>query len=147
MKFIDYDESFSQVVVKLWRDTKFKTLNIVDKHSEEDYGHYLNNYLHHRYRIRLCLEADKVIGMIVYSKTEINQLYIDIDYQGKGIGRRLLDEAKEYCDEYLILHTFRVNTNAVMFYKNAGFKIIDFGSDNEEGLPDYTMKWQKNNRC
>lgn len=143
MKVLDYKPEMAENVVKMWRNTKMRTLSIEDKHSEEDYTSYLNHILCKHYIVRVCMDSDKPIGIIVYSKSEVNQLYIDATYQGRGIGRMLLDEAKAYCEDSLILYTFQQNIGAINFYKKAGFKIIDSGTENEEKLPDYTMKWIK----
>ena len=81
------------------------------------------------------------VGMIAYHADEISQLYVHVDYQGGGIGQRLLERAKTESNGKLILSTFERNKNAQRFYEKHGFSIIKRGCENEEKLPDITYEW------
>lgn len=79
--------------------------------------------------------------MIAYNASEINQLYIHINFQGISIGQTLLDRVKGQLSGRLTLYTFEVNENAQRFYEKNGFKMIDRGHENEENLPDIQYEW------
>jgi ribosomal protein S18 acetylase RimI-like enzyme len=72
-------------------------------------------------------------------------LYVAVDHQGEGIGRRLLELAKSRSLGLLELYTFQVNEKAVAFYLANGFEIVDGsdGSRNEELEPDYRLSWAR----
>jgi len=61
------------------------------------------------------------------SSLEIERIYIDQDYQGKGIGTKLLEKAKERAREldleYVWLGVWEKNTDAIRFYQRNGFEI------------------------
>lgn len=79
----------------------------------------------------VALDGENVIGVCrLETETEnrIKVIYVLPEYQGKGIGRQLWENAKEYCDEtketHVAVATF--NTNAIAFYTKLGF--VDTGT-------------------
>jgi putative acetyltransferase len=73
----------------------------------------------------------------------VDQLYVAPGHQGRGIGRRLLDLAKERSEGGLELWTFQVNDRARRFYERNGFAAVELtdGSGNEEREPDVRYRW------
>ncbi len=62
---------------------------------------------------------------------------------GEGIGRRLLDHAKAGRSA-LELWTFVANEGARRFYAREGFREVrQTPGDNEEGLPDVLLRWER----
>ncbi|WP_174842967.1 GNAT family N-acetyltransferase [Neobacillus mesonae] len=125
----------------MWRESKEKAIGQKEIHSFENHLHFLNHVLSEQFQIDLVLVAEKVVGMIVYNDKEISQLYIHVDYQGRGIGQTLLDKAKAHSSGRLTLYTFDVNEKAQRFYEKNGFQIIARGHENEENLPDILYEW------
>ena len=70
------------------------------------------------YKVELALIDEQIVGMVAYNADEINQLYIHIDYQGGGIGQRLLERAKAESNGKLILRTFERNKTPKGFTRN-----------------------------
>ena len=60
----------------------------------------------------------------------ITELWVAEELRGKGIGRRLMDKAKEVAAAQkrraIILETQSCNTNAIGFYLSQGFELIGF---------------------
>lgn len=61
----------------------------------------------------------------VHTVGEVNDIYIDEEYRGKGIGKNMLNMMEDYfeglnCDSILI-RLFAPNGNAHKMYKNCGF--------------------------
>jgi ribosomal protein S18 acetylase RimI-like enzyme len=93
----------------------------------------------------VALEADgAVVGMMDVGAGDLSQLYVRPDRLGEGIGRRLLEIAKERSPDGLTLYTFQVNHRARRFYERHGFLAEWFGdgSANEEGQPDLRYVWR-----
>lgn len=65
----------------------------------------------------------KVVGFISLIENEVGGLFVHSDYQGKGIGRKLMDYATSIRNE-LVLNVFEDNSIGRRFYKKYGFKII-----------------------
>jgi ribosomal protein S18 acetylase RimI-like enzyme len=93
----------------------------------------------------VALDAEgAIVGMMDVATGDLSQLYIRPDRLGEGIGRRLLDIAKERSPGSLTLYTFQVNERARRFYERHGFVAEWFGdgSGNEEGQPDVRYVWR-----
>jgi len=91
----------------------------------------------------VALDGDSIVGFMTLSPGWLEQLYVDPDRLGQGIGRQLLDLAKERQPDGLLLWTFQVNDRARRFYERNGFTVVRFGdgSNNEERQPDVQYRW------
>ncbi|MFI9265228.1 GNAT family N-acetyltransferase [Streptomyces werraensis] len=87
---------------------------------------------------------DSVVAMMVREGNDLDQLYIDPAWQGRGIGGRLVDVAKERSPSGLTLWTFQVNKVARRFYERHGFVPQEStdGLGNEEREPDVRYVWR-----
>ena len=136
---------YAEDTVSMWRQSKQKAIGQEESHSFENHVHFLNSILieHNKIYIAIDVNNNKVAGILASNQDEINQLYIHIDYQRKGLGTKLLDIAKRNSSGRLTLLTFEVNRKAQQFYEKHGFKIIGRGNDNEENLNDIKYEWVK----
>ena len=96
-------------------------------------------------------DNDKVVGLCsVIKESERNKLstlYVIPEYQGRGIGSALWEQARSYLDmnkdTYLEVATY--NANAIAFYKKLGFedtgKRLDFHAVMKSGnaIPEMEM--------
>jgi GNAT superfamily N-acetyltransferase len=87
--------------------------------------------------------AGQVVGMMSIADDDIDQLYLDPSWRGKGLGGLLVAHAKSLRPAGLRLWTFQVNTPAIRFYERHGFRETQRtdGSNNEEREPDVRMEW------
>lgn len=92
----------------------------------------------------LANEEDKSLGFCSYelhakspSKTKIHKIYILPEAQGKGVGKKLIQEvaqiAKRNGDTHLFLNVNKYNQSAIDFYSKIGFyedfrEVIDIGN-------------------
>jgi len=89
-------------------------------------------------------EADgEVVGLMVLSPGDLDQLYLDPRWRGRGVGDRLVALAKERSPGGLELWTFQVNGPACRFYERHGFVAVERtdGRANEEREPDVRYVW------
>ncbi|MFB8422580.1 GNAT family N-acetyltransferase [Priestia megaterium] len=138
---VHYHPQFAEATVKMWRDSKENAIGQKEMHSFDRHVYFLDHILSAHYKVELALIDKQIVGMVAYKADEISQLYIHIDYQGRGIGHRLLERAKAESNGKLTLRTFEQNKNAQRFYEKHGFSIIKRGCENEEKLPDITYEW------
>lgn len=141
IRIIEFEPIYAEETVSMWRQSKEKAIGQKEIHSFEDHVFFLNNILNEDNKIYIAIDNTKVVGMIAFNESEINQLYIHIDYQGKGLGRRFLELAKSNSKGRLTLFTFEVNRKAQHFYEKNGFRIIGRGHENEENLEDIKYEW------
>ncbi|MFI6940865.1 GNAT family N-acetyltransferase [Streptomyces sp. NPDC050418] len=85
----------------------------------------------------------RITGLLVLEGTELEQLYLDPAWRGKGLGDRFVALAKSRSPEGLSLWTFQVNAPARRFYARHGFVETERtdGAHNEEREPDVRMAW------
>ena len=142
VKIIEYDKKYALETVKIWRASMEKAFGVKDQHSWEEQLDYLKTIMN-EYRGYLVIEnsSDKIIGMMAVGGSELDQLYIHVDYQGMGIGTQLLNLAKELSPGKLQLFTFEVNKKAQRFYEKHGFTIIRRGIENQSGMADIRYEW------
>ncbi|MFB5661302.1 GNAT family N-acetyltransferase [Alteribacillus sp. HJP-4] len=136
-----YHAKYAEQMVSMWRVSKELAIGQKEIHSFADHDYFLKEILNKQYKVELALIDEKIVGMIAFNESEINQLYIHLDYQGIGIGQTLLKKAKVQSSGSLSLYTFEINKKAQRFYEKNGFKIIDRGHKNEENLPDLLYEW------
>lgn len=93
----------------------------------------------------LATDGDQVVAVMSLKPGWVEQLYVATDRQGEGIGRRLLDLAKERSDGELQLWTFQINHRARRFYERNGFTAVEFtdGAGNMERTPDVRFVWHR----
>ena len=154
---IEDAKSIVEINIKEWKNTykgifPDKFLNNLTKKEEESiekYKNKLNEYI-------VCKINNKVVGFLRFGKNkkgyndnyaEIYALYIDKDYQRKGIGTALINYAFENLTpnyKYVLISTLLQN-DANLFYKKIGGKLIDKiifsleNSDYEENLYKYEL--------
>jgi GNAT superfamily N-acetyltransferase len=91
----------------------------------------------------VAVDDDAVVALLSLTPGWIEHLYVAPDRIGLGIGRRLIELAKERSEGRLELWTFQVNERARRFYERNGFAAVDLtdGSGNEERQPDVRYRW------
>ena len=107
-------------------------------YSDESVRGYVRDILIATTEGWLAQDADMVVAVMSLKPGWVEQLYVATDRQGEGIGRRLLDLAKERSDGGLQLWTFQVNDRARRFYERNGFTVAEMtdGAGNTEREPD-----------
>jgi GNAT superfamily N-acetyltransferase len=85
---------------------------------------------------------DTVVALLVLEAGWVDQLYVDPDFTGRGLGSCLLAVAKAVSPAGLDLWTFQANTRARRFYERHGFIAVAVtDGENEEGAPDVRYRW------
>jgi GNAT superfamily N-acetyltransferase len=89
-------------------------------------------------------EDGMITGFAAKTPGWLDHLYILPDYQGSGIGRDLLELAREG-EAAMQLWTFQKNARARRFYENRGFRLLreTDGAGNMEKEPDALYGWTR----
>jgi GNAT superfamily N-acetyltransferase len=81
--------------------------------------------------------------MVLKPPDELDQLYVDARFTGRGLGSRFVELAKREFPRGLRLWTFQSNVGARRFYERHGFVPVEWtDGDNEEGAPDVRYEWR-----
>jgi GNAT superfamily N-acetyltransferase len=88
-----------------------------------------------------------LLGMMAVSQHSgigwIDQMYLLPSAVGRGIGTRLMEQAKSVLGSPIRLYTFQANDGGRRFCERHGFRAVAFGdgSNNEERCPDVLYEW------
>lgn len=111
-------------------------------HADDEVRAWIRAELIPHSEVWVADDDGRVVGMLAIKPGELEQLYLAPDRLGEGIGRRLVDLAKERSPGGLSLWTFQVNERARRFYERNGFRAVQFtDGDNEERQPDIRYAW------
>lgn len=87
-------------------------------------------------------DTGRIVALLVLEPGFIDQLYVDPELTGQGLGALLLDVAKHVHPDGLELSTFQANTRAQRFYERHGFvAVAATEGSNEEMAPDVRYRW------
>lgn len=138
-----YYVNFAHALVAMWRASFERAVGVTDPHSMQEQVDYLHGVVVPNNRVTLVLDdGNQVVAFLASNDAEINQLYVHIDHQGKGIGTALLHKAMSESAGRLTLYTFAANTTAQRFYEKHGFKVIERGFEEEWQLEDVKYRWE-----
>jgi histone acetyltransferase (RNA polymerase elongator complex component) len=92
------------------------------------------------YELFVALADNKIVGIIGLQDTRIRSLFVDIDYQNRGIGKTLVKMAEKMAVEKRARKiTVHSSLNTVLFYKRLGY--TPKGKMNDEEIQ--VMKMEK----
>ena len=142
-----YREADFDAVTILWRVAREKSLPDFQREKGHFFYEDQNYFRHHILPVNQVwvVEVDHHPVAFMAMKDEfIDQLYIHPDYQRQGLGRALLDFARQRSPEHVWLYTLQVNINARAFYEKNGFIAEKFGiSPPPESEPDVEYHWRR----
>ena len=130
-------------VVRVLRASRLRFLPYAPPvHSEAEDLNWARHSLIPSGGVTFATVDDNVIGVLAVSRADsadwIDQMYIQPEYCGRGVGSQLMRAALSSLSRPIRLYTFQQNGRARRFYERFGFSAIEWGdgSRNEEGCPD-----------
>ena len=89
-------------------------------------------------------EHGPIVALMLLEEDWVEQLYVDPNWTGQGIGGRLVEVAKRERPDGLQLWTFQSNHRAHRFYERHGFVAVERtdGQKNQEQAPDVRYVWR-----
>ena len=145
----DYRPEDFEAVTILWRIAREKSLPEFQRakgHFFYEDQDYFRDHVLKDNQLWVTDMDDHPIAFMAMRDEFIDQLYVHPDYQNRGIGKALLDLARQLHPEHVWLYTLQININACMFYEKNGFVAEKFGlSPPPESEPDVEYHWRKDN--
>ena len=96
--------------------------------SKEALDHNRKRTLSNKAYTYLFFEADEMVGASMVKNAELDLLFVNVKFQGKGYGKKLLEftvnKGLEQNAEGVSLNALASNEMALKLYTNAGFKIL-----------------------
>jgi GNAT superfamily N-acetyltransferase len=112
-------------------------------HDDEDVRGYFASHIVEDCELWVAEDAGALAGILVLAGEWVEQLYVDPELTGRGIGGELLAVARRERPDGLRLWTFASNTGAQRFYERHGFVEVrrTDGRENEERAPDVLYEY------
>lgn len=143
ISLVDFAPAHVDELVTMWRASFEAAVGVREPHTVEQQRAYVLETVAPSNRVLVALVGGRLVGFIAASNEHIDQLYVHLDYQGIGIGSRLLQWAKDNSRGRLSLFTFERNDRAQKFYEARGFRIIGRGFEENWQLPDIRYEWNR----
>lgn len=85
----------------------------------------------------------QVVGLLALKlqTKQLDQLFVDPKFQGRGVGRTMLEFAKDRLPDGMWLRTPERNLKAIDFYKSAGFTFDKLEPRPEWDRNDILLEW------
>lgn len=137
----EFDLTHLDEVMDIWLKTNISAHNFIDKKYWENNFEFVKQVLPTS-QVKVFAQDGVIKGFIGVIDNYIAGLFVLEEYQLQGIGKQLLDEAKE---SFSILHVdvYVQNEKAVMFYKKNGFQVISEKENSDTKQMEYFMVWSK----
>jgi len=117
----------------------FQNAMALEKHNRfDDLSNHLNffsSYDPNHVQVAIDTGSSTIVGCMVLAGSEVEQLYMQIGYQRRGIGSRFMSIAKSLSPDRLELFAFQKNTHAQAFYKKHEFVEQSRGVASFKGNP------------
>ena len=94
-----------------------------------------------RAEVTVYEKEGQILGFLGGFQGFIEGIFVREDARSAGIGRALLDFAKQ-SNNSLTLEVYEKNTRAVAFYRREGFRILARNIDPYTKQPAYQMLWE-----
>ena len=143
LRLEDFDPTDLVPVVQMWRESFEYGVGILDPHPIEEQVDHFDRNVRTKNRVRVVKGANLILGFIASTRESVAQLHVRVSHHRRGIGRRLLNLAKDESDGTLWLFTFTRNTNACAFYESQGFSVVQRGFEPTWQLDDVKYAWSR----
>ena len=139
-------DDFDAVTI-IWRISREKSL----PDFQREKGHffyedrdYFRDHILKNNQVWVVEAAQQPVAFMAINEDFIDQLYIDPGHQRRGVGRALLNFARERSPDHVWLYTLQINVGARAFYEKNGFVAEKFGiSPPPENEPDVEYHWRR----
>lgn len=125
---VPFEEEFFQEYMRIYNECFYEMRKALDIQPYNFLNEY-NQILEKVKDIYLLINQEEIIGSVACYGNEIDDLIVNKKFQHKGYGKQLLlwgmQHIREKSNEPIALHVAEWNSDALMLYKKAGFKIAN----------------------
>ncbi len=129
----------------MWRRSRTASIARIPPpvHREEDVRGCFERVVLPEQEVWVADANGGVVALLVLDGEWIEQLYVDPEHCGSGIGSQLIALAKQERPDGLELRTSEANSGARRFYERHAFAMTgSTPGDNEDGVPDIRYEYQ-----
>lgn len=128
-------------VMELWLNSNLQAHDFISTNFWMDHFEMVQNILPDA-EVYVDANDDQINGFIGIDNGFIAGLFVAKEMRSNGIGKQLLEKAKELYSE-LCLAAYEKNTKAVRFYQREQFSIKRKQTDEQTGETELLMQWNQ----
>jgi ribosomal protein S18 acetylase RimI-like enzyme len=141
LELVEYDESFLERLLLLWREAFEFGVGVTDPHPLSEQREYFLAKVLPQHRVTLAVRESRLVGFVAASEVSVSQLHVQVGLHRQGIGSALLALSKARSTGNLWLYAFTQNVRACQFYEKHGFVAVERGFEPEWQLEDVKYSW------
>lgn len=138
-----YNEGDLDAVMQIWLYTNIRAHNFISSDYWQSNFDMVKEMLPHA---EIYVHEDdcakRIDGFIGLKDDYIEGIFVKETMQSKGIGKQLLNHAKEFKSK-LKLRVYQRNEKAIKFYLREKFSIQSESVDDNTGEKEFVMIWNK----
>lgn len=138
-----YNEGDLDAVMQIWLYTNIRAHNFISSDYWQSNFDMVKEMLPHA---EIYVHEDdcakRIDGFIGLNDDYIEGIFVKETMQSKGIGKQLLNHAKEFKSK-LKLRVYQRNEKAIKFYLREKFSIQSESVDDNTGEKEFVMIWNK----
>lgn len=138
-----YNEGDLDAVMQIWLYTNIRAHNFISSDYWQSNFDMVKEMLPHA---EIYVHEDdcakRIDGFIGLDDDYIEGIFVKETIQSKGIGKQLLNHAKEFQSK-LKLRVYQRNEKAIKFYLREKFSIQSESVDDNTGEKEFVMIWNK----
>lgn len=130
-------------IMQIWLDTNIKAHSFISQNYWiENYENVKNILPQAEIYVYEDDNTNQIDGFLGLTNAYIEGLFVREAIQSKGIGKQLLNYAKEIKSS-LRLSVYQKNARAISFYKREQFVICSENNDERTNEKEFIMTWNK----
>ena len=128
-------------VIQIWLESNRQAHSFIETDYWEKNKEEVRKMLPHSL-IQVAEIEGNIVGFIGMNETKIEGLFVNYNFQSRGIGHSLIEWAKTR-NEVLTLNVYQKNQRALRFYLKEGFVIGERLMDQKTGEIELLMQWKR----
>lgn len=137
-----YHANDANAVLDIWLSASIQAHAFIDESFWRDQLTAMGEIYLPQAETLVLEEAGQILGFASLHEHRLAALFIAPGAQGRGLGKRLLNEAKRRRD-LLELSVYSANARACTFYQACSFAVVAERNDPHTGHPEQVMRWQR----
>ena len=144
MNIKPYEEKYREQIISVWEISVRATHDFVSPKDIDYFKEIVKGIDFNSFPVYCLVSEDKVLGFIGVEDSTIEMLFLDPNFIGQGLGKKLMNFALSELKADKV-NVNEQNTNAVTFYVKFGFVTYERTEKDPEGkdYPILKMKLER----
>ena len=132
LEITPYSDSYRQQILTIWEKSVLATHDFLTPSDFKEIKDLVSGINFNDFQVFCLTKENVVLGFIGVADKKIEMLFLDPQYFGQGLGRKLLNFAvKELNADKLDVN--EQNTKALKFYQSFGFETFERTDKDDQG--------------